>query len=80
MTYIKTYLPYILVALLIASIGLYQYQLFTMKRADRAMVEIIVAQQKSILFLGQSLYVANILIPTDDNKDLRINPMLIPPQ
>lgn len=80
MTYIKTNLTYILFGILLASVLFTQYQIYTMKRADRAMVEIIAAQQSSINFLGASLYVANILIPTDDNKDLRINPMLIPPQ
>lgn len=80
MTFIKTHLPYILVVLLIVSIGLYQYQLYTMKRVDRAIVEELALQKKSIIYIGQALYTAGILVPTDDKTDLKINPALLPPQ
>jgi len=80
MTYIKTNLTYILFGILLASVLFTQYQIFTMKRADRAIVEQVAAQQNNTVFLVRSLLVANILVPTPDNKDFMINPMLIPPQ
>lgn len=80
MTYIKTHITYILFGILLASVLFTQYQLFTMKRADRAIVEQVATQQNNTVFLVRSLVVANILVPTPDNKDFMINPMLIPPQ
>lgn len=80
MTYIKTYIKYVLLGIFLASVLFTQYQLFTMKRADKEIAEMMAVHERNIFFLVQTLYTTGAVVPTEDGKDYRINPILIPPQ